>query len=780
KVQWSDGLYRIYGLQPQEFEATLEAFLDRVVPDDRGQVHRTIQNALHDRGTFVSLERIIHTSGKVLVLESRGQVLVDDGGRPAKLVGVCRDVTEQHQHELTNAWQIAGFKLLAASAAKSLVSHDDQQWTSLFRAIANHLGCDGFTNYQLVDGTLHLVSIFGFDAETIAKLQRLALGEQMCGVCAARREFLYVPSDRLGDYPEGAALWKMGVRLFVGVPLIADNRLLGTLSFVSRSRTSLNESEREFVQAVGQLVAAAQAQKYYEMAIADSERRFRAIVENTADALILYDADGRVVDVNQQACDTLGYQRRELLEMHEQDMLTLSPYGCGSNVDAAVPTAPRLLEGSGRRRDGTDFPVEVRTNVIDYFGRSVTLAVVRDTSQRVEVERQKRMLEDQLRHSQKMEAVGRLAGGVAHDFNNLLTVINMYAELVRMSINQGTPDAESIDEIQDTVERAKGLTSQLLMFGRKSLNRQQPLDVNAVVERSERLLRRLIGEDIRLATNLSPNLSNVLADASHLDQVIVNLAVNARDAMPKGGQLHLETAQVHLSEVDATVLDVPPGEYVELSVADTGCGMDQEVCSKVFEPFFTTKQVGKGTGLGLSVAYGVVRDAGGAISVDSVPNVGSRFRILLPMTKQPVERCHEVAVLAAAAGNERILLVEDERIVREATSAALRLHGFDVSEASSAADAKQIVVDNDGEFALLLTDLVMPETSGFDLANDIRRHYPQIKILCISGYSEIVARDQCASYPFLLKPFTTQVLVDKVREVLDYRGLEDQGYDRIE
>lgn len=885
RVLWSDGLFKIYGLKPQGFEATLEAFIERVVPDDRAAVMQAVQSAIEGGGAFVSEERVVHTSGEILVLESRGQVLYDHDGKPTKLIGVCRDVTQSVRDRRQQAKQIEGLKLLAATASAMMVSRDEVAWLPLLKDITRHLGCDGFTNFDFFENALHLAACDGFSNELVEQLLRLELGQQMCGVCAATREFICVSGSELEEHPQGKTLWENGYRSFVSVPLILDGRLLGTLSFVAKHCRHWDESERDFVKTVGQLFAAAKGGRFYGKQIAESEQRYRAIVNSTADALVLFDFDGRILDVNRETCESLAYTREELLSMNVMDIAFGLPEEFKLGFKSLSGGAPRLLLGRHRRRDGSEFSVEIRANAINYRGHQAVLSAVRDTSERMEIEAQKRRaeetsrlvlehakmvtweaepetlnfgflngscvellgfaaehwlepgfwlgriheidraqilekirhahaegmrfefrmqhadghflwaeiivegyvkhdgqrrlrgvlsdisprkaLEERLRHSQKMEAIGRLAGGVSHDFNNLLTVINTYADLILLRSKPEEVHYESIQAIQDAVERAKGLTNQLLMFGRNSVNRQLALNLNRIVDDLQRLLTRLIGEDIELTAILAPDLPNIVADPSQIDQVIVNLVLNARDAMPQGGRLQLATSLVTLSEYEGSKLDLTSGDYVELRVSDSGCGMAEEVRSKVFEPFFTTKQIGQGSGLGLSVAYGVVREAGGVILVTSTPGTGSEFRILLPATQQSTQKQEKDSLATPASGFERILLVEDELAVRQAASQALRLFGYEVLEAGSGAEARSVASNVEGEIALLLTDLVMPEVGGIELADEIRQKYPNVKVLCLSGYSDQFVRVEQPGYPLLAKPFTLQSLAHKVREVLD-------------
>jgi signal transduction histidine kinase/CheY-like chemotaxis protein len=379
-------------------------------------------------------------------------------------------------------------------------------------------------------------------------------------------------------------------------------------------------------------------------------------------------------------------------------------------------------------------------------------------------------LEGQLIQAQKMEAVGRLAGGVAHDFNNLLTVILGYNEMMHGHVSQDPVAADFSREIKNAAERATSLTNQLLAFSRRQVAVPQVVDLNEVVRGIDKMLQRIIGEDIELRTSLAPDLSPVKVDPSHIDQVIMNLAVNSRDAMPQGGALTIETANVELTgEYAGAHLGVSPGSYVMLAISDTGCGMDAATQARIFEPFFTTKEKGKGTGLGLSIVYGIVKQSGGEVLVYSEPGKGTAFKIYLPVVGEAAEAPLDESASWDAAAVETILLVEDEDQVRNLARAILQRQGYRVLEAESATAAEQILREHPERIDLLLTDVVMPRTSGIELAERIRAARPGIKVLFMSGYTDSGIIQQgalSADAPYIQKPFTSAALRERVREAL--------------
>ncbi len=406
--------------------------------------------------------------------------------------------------------------------------------------------------------------------------------------------------------------------------------------------------------------------------------------------------------------------------------------------------------------------------IYDFFNQRIKL--LQEMQERSVAEKALRESEEMLRHSQKMEAVGRLAGGVAHDFNNLLTAIIGYADLLRQRFSEVKSVVYAAELIHQAGEQAAGLTRQLLAFSRKQLLQPKVIDLNAIIANLHRLLQRIIGEhiEIRAAPEAAP--ACVKADQGQIEQVIVNLGVNARDAMPRGGQLIIRTRNVVLTAADQ-VAELPPGEYIALEVTDTGEGMDEETKARIFEPFFTTKGPGKGTGLGLATVYGIVRQSRGGIVVESERGKGSTFRILLPRVDALAETSESApATVSLAARMEAILVVEDEEVVRHLVCEILRGHGYRVLSADGGAEAVRLLRAESGRIDLLISDVVMPAMSGAEVAKQVREVSPKARVLFVSGYSENDMADQGLeelAFQVLQKPFTPAALAQKVREVLD-------------
>src|SRR5271157_3523106 len=495
-----------------------------------------------------------------------------------------------------------------------------------------------------------------------------------------------------------------------------------------------------------------------------------ALLESAAQAIVAIGRDGRIALANRKAEEMFGYTREELLGSPIEILLPESKRSVHRREREEYVSQPRVrpmgigMDLSGRRKDGAEFPVEVSLSHIDTREGAFAIAFVSDISQR-------KRLEEQLVHAQKMEAVGRLAGGVAHDFNNMLTVISGYNRMILDELSPLDPLRGNAEEILKAADRAAALTNQLLAFSRRQMIRLSVLNVNAVIANTEKMLRHVIGEDIQLVLNPAPDAGNIKADPGHIEQAVVNLAVNARDAMPRGGRLVIETGNVRLDETYArTHSGVQPGEFVMIALSDTGHGMDTETRRHIFEPFFTTKETGRGTGLGLATVYGMVKQCGGDIWVYSEPGKGTTFKLYFPRVADPLDR--SVAGESdppKALGGETILVVEDEQAVRELTVRMLRRIGYQVLTAASGAEAVEVCKAHAGHIALLLTDVVMPGMSGAQLADTLTAARPEMKVLYLSGYTENTVVHHGVLDPgvdFLPKPFSREALATKIREIL--------------
>jgi PAS domain S-box-containing protein len=505
-----------------------------------------------------------------------------------------------------------------------------------------------------------------------------------------------------------------------------------------------------------------------------AEMRFAGVLEATAEAIIAVDEDQCIVLFNNSAERTFGYAAAEVLGQPLDILLPLHLVEAHRQHVRAFAAAPERSRGIakrhgelvGRHKDGHEFPLEASIAKLHQEGRTTFTVFLRDISAR-------KQLEVQFHQAQKMESIGQLAGGIAHDFNNLLTAIAGYTELARDALPADHVAHGDLEEAQKAAQRATVLTRQLLAFARKQVVEPRVLNLNTVILDLDKLLRRLIGADIDLITMPAPNLGSVKVDLGHIEQVIVNLAVNARDAMPTGGSLTIETANIVLDD-DYTDqhFGVTAGPYVVLAISDTGSGMTAEVQQHLFEPFFTTKEPGKGTGLGLATCYGIVKQHSGDIWVYSEVGHGTTFKIYLPLVDESPETLPQRDEgQAVPQGSETVLLVEDEPLVRELASTILRTQGYTVLVASRGDEVLCVVEEAArAPIDLLVTDVVLPGMGGKALTEQVISMYPGIKVLFISGYATDAISQQGRLEPgthFLSKPFTRTALARKVREVLD-------------
>jgi two-component system, cell cycle sensor histidine kinase and response regulator CckA len=561
---------------------------------------------------------------------------------------------------------------------------------------------------------------------------------------------------------------------------------LGAADYVTKRDGYLNQLQYAIERAIAhdrlgrlseQLRAELIERKQVEDALRDSESRFRDIFERSTIGKSMTGSDGKILKVNQAFADMLGLsieelQRVTLFEITHPDDVVKSRE-CLRSLLVGERMSYRM-EKRYKHRDGhwvfSDTSATLLRNGQGDL-RYIIVSVV-DISARKQFEAEREKLEEQLRISQRMEGIGRLAGGIAHDFNNLLSVILCSTDFALESAREDDRVREELLEVKKAGERAAALTRQLLAFSRKQVLQPVALDLNQIVVGIEKMLHRILGEDIDYMQVLAPDLGVVWADPGQIEQVLMNLIVNARDAMPAGGKLTLETSNVELDEdYAARHVAVKPGAYVQLVVTDTGCGMDATTKARLFEPFFTTKEQGKGTGLGLSTVYGIVKQSGGNIWVYSELGLGTTFKIYLPRLESAVAAAPMIkAAMTCTVGTETILVVEDEEAIREIAKRILYLAGYTVLAAANADDALLICKAHQGKIHLLLTDVVMPQMGGRMLAERLTLACPGIKVLYMSGYTDdAIAHHGTldAKTHFIAKPFSAAELTKKVREVLD-------------
>jgi two-component system, cell cycle sensor histidine kinase and response regulator CckA len=570
---------------------------------------------------------------------------------------------------------------------------------------------------------------------------------------------------------EPAILAERGLTEAAAVAIGDGDQPVGVLAVYSEAPAAFsNEQTLPLLAALSALLAAGVRQARLSTALEsekDERLRLASLVEGSDHAIVSSTPEGTILSWNPGAERLYGYRAPEILgrdvsvlvppDRQEDRYLVLGRVRAGERIPA--------FDAVHHRKDGSPVTVSLSLSpVTDAQGKVVAVAgIAHDVTET-------RRLESELRQSAKMEALGRLAGGLAHDFNNMLTVIDGYSQLLLLKLPADSPHRELIEEIHKAGARAADLTRQLMAFSRKSLVHPEVLDVSEVVESNADMLRRVIGEDVTITTRLEPNLQHVMADRPQLDQALVNIALNARDAMPNGGRLIIETSNVQFDGAHGVPPREPPGRYVLLAISDTGVGMDAATRNRIFEPFFTTKGGGRGTGLGLAMLQNFVRQSGGFISLYSEPEHGTTFKIYLPTVDLPVMPRQAAGHGQSPSGNETILVVEDDAAVRQFTEAVLRAAGYEVLSAGQGDEALALARRDPRPIHLLMTDVVMPGVGGHALAEQFRSVKPQGRVLFTSGYTpEAVGRRGIAipAAQFIQKPYSPAALCRQVRAILD-------------
>jgi|SRR5579859_5842525 len=697
----------------------------------------------------------------VEVLLSTAPVMAD--GKRIGSYASYRDITEQKRAEELNA-------AFYAIAARSQSAEDLQVFFAAIHSIVNQLMNARNFYVALYDPQSQLLSFPYFVDEQDPTPAAKPLGRGLTEYVMRSGEPLLATPPVFEDLVRRGEVELIGAASldWLGVPLKTSTACIGALVVQSYSENArFGERDREILKFVSQQLAAAIEHKRYEEALRRSEARSRSLILSAAFGICRCTLGGRFLDVNPALINMLGHGSVEdLLRLDVRRDVFLNPQELDRLTDEYRRTGSlNGVEVQWKRKDGGVIVVRLSGSAATYTDEpeEVLELIAEDITDR-------RQLEEQLRQAQKMDAVGRLAGGVAHDFNNLLMVINGYTEVLLEQLPAGSAMHHKVQSIQQAADRAATLTRQLLAFSRKQLLELKVVDVNTVIGDMERLLRPLIGENIELVTRLSPDTGHTRADAGQLEQVIMNLVVNAKDAMPEGGKLTLQSSDVTVRPGASQHRFIQPGRYAVISVSDTGQGMDKETQSRIFEPFFTTKEKGKGTGLGLSTVYGIIKQSSGYVFAQSELRAGTTFYVYLPRVEDSAEDLGPAKMPQNEAGGcETVLLVEDEESVRELVRVTLASRGYQVLEAENGESGLRLAETCKQHIDILITDVVMPGIGGRELAKKLLALRPGICVLYLSGYTEDAVITHGALGPgtaFLQKPFTLQNLAKKVREVL--------------
>jgi len=703
---------------------------NEIHPDDRDKIKATFEETVRTGVGQRAEYRFLLRDGSVRFIESQGSVIRDRQGRPANVVVVSRDITERRQ-------------------AEAKLKEGEEKFRKAFMTGADAFYIATFDEGLIIEVNNCFQELFGFTSEEIIGKTSIQLGIYADPVDRARMVSEVKSRGSVRNLEIRAR--RKGGEIF---PLLMSASLLqmGGKQLILGVLRDITERKR---------------------AEAENVRLVTAI-EQSAEAVMITSADGAIEYVNPAFTGITGYSRAEVVGQNPRMLKSDKHEPAFYQQLWATILKGEIWHGEilNRRKDGTLRTEEMYIDPVRSGRGEIThfIATKLDVTER-------KHLEEQFRQAQKMEGVGRLAGGVAHDFNNLLTIINGYGELMLGRFESNDPMRGYLVEIMNAGNRAASLTRQLLAFSRQQVLAPRVLDLNLLVADVEKMLRRLIGEDIDLVMVQEPALGQVKADPGQLEQILMNLAINARDAMPEGGKLVIETANVELDDAySRSHALVSPGRYVMLAVSDTGIGMDAGTQAHIFEPFFTTKEKDKGTGLGLATVYGIVKQSSGHIWVYSEPGRGTAFKIYLPRFEEVEESVHAPEARGhSVPGTETILLVEDEEAVRSLAVRVLQDLGYQLLESTSPEDALEIAERHKEPIDLLLTDVVMPRMSGRKVAEHLALMRPGMKVLCMSGYTDdaIVRHGVLeAGVAFLQKPFTPAALARKVREVLDARRHE--------
>jgi PAS domain S-box-containing protein len=767
-LTWSDEIYRIFEVDRATFGASYEAFLAAVHPEDREQVNRAYTESVKNRTPYTILHRLLMRDGRVKHVAERGETRYDDAGKPVRSIGTVQDITDRtiSENELrqrNRALQLVNRTIAATRAEEEPTLLISRACAELAQSLDIPQACVILLDEQ---GKAHTYS-GGAAASTPPMVSPLVeCARPLQQLFADEKEIVAVADTELDPRlaPLREQLRKGGLRSLLYCPLDGEATIRGAMILGDRQPRAFPPEEITLAGTIATEISGALAR----VRLHETGRRLATAIEQSPESVVVTDLGGRILYVNPAFTKLTGYDQAEAIGQNPRLLKSGQQDAEFYRAMWQELVSGRVWHGRlvNKRKDGTLFTEDaIISPVHDSAGAIVNyVAIKRDVTHELQ-------LEAQYLQAQKMEAFGQLAGGVAHDFNNILAVIMMHLNLMQLDPALSAKHQGELKELENDAQRAANLTRQLLMFTRRHVMQIQPLDLNQVLNGLFKMLRRILGENIKFDFQAGTSTVPIEADAGMIEQVVMNLCVNARDAMPQGGTLTITT---RLTDLDGHYVQGSPrsGQFAVLSVTDTGSGMDDATKKRLFEPFFTTKAAGKGTGLGLATVHGIVEQHHGWLEVESALKKGSTFRVFLPALSLPsAQTAGPAEAVAVPGGTESILVVEDETPVRQLIAKCLLHHGYQVVTAANGVEAMQKWEQQDHQFDLLFTDMIMPEgITGIDLAEQLCRAKDSLKVVVCSGYSAKVKESQsplAKSALYLPKPFDINALLLIVRQALD-------------
>jgi len=760
-LTWSDEIYRIFEIDRNRFGASYDAFLAVVHPEDRAAVDEAYRRSVQTGEPYQIVHRLLLPGGRIKYVQEVCATTYGPAGAALRSVGTVQDITDRKLTEQALQLLSSGVAPLSGEAFFNELA------LQLTRLLNVEIGFVGKYSAAPVP-RLRTIGLC-IDGQ-IAPPIEFDLAGTPCETVVGKQAAVVADGARQ-RFPRHRVFADLNVSGYAAVPLFdKEHEPVGVIGVMSRGKL-LHVPQ---VESMLQLFA---VRTGVEIRRQQTEAEFQMLFEFSPDANLMVNAEGRITLANRQAEVLLGYSREELIGLSVEALMpeTARRGHVEMRKRFLESRVPRLM-GTGRsslaaqKKDGSVFPVDIGLTPLELSDGVHVMVSIRDISARVRAAAEREALETQLRQSQKMEALGRLAGGVAHDFNNMLQVIKGYAEFAAGNQTDAALVSESLGQVMHAADRAAELTRHLLAFSRQRVLKRSILQLDTLVQDSLKMARRLLGEDIQLAVRVRESPPAVYADASLLEQVLINLCLNARDAMPDGGKLTIDVDT--LSADDAFRAQCPwakPGLYAVIAVSDTGIGMLPEVRSRVFEPFFTTKEAGRGTGLGLSMSYGIVQQHGGMIEVESALGQGTTFRVYLPAADSQLDEQADVLTAGSSGGSETILVAEDEPSVRKLVSGVLQRMGYPVIEAQDGEEALALFAAHRGRLGLVILDMIMPRLSGRDVYQHLRKLDAEVPVLFSTGYADVAGEEfaQLEGIPVLRKPYSAAELLRAVRTALD-------------